>query len=159
MDILNLIQVLSLSKIMIKININEIDRRNYPKIIAIYAIIKGDKVYIGKSIDVISRLMYHKTNTLKGGDMYILEAYKHITNFDLMIMEDFYISKFKALGYKVINVADALPKRIRNFLMGKTRKIKLYNQFLNEDYLNISDIFDIEVYVNSKGTPYMRMRK
>ena len=144
---------------MFKINIDEIDRRNFPKIIAIYAIIKGDKVYIGKSIDVISRLMYHKTNTLKGGDMYILEAYKHITNFDLMIMEDFYISKFKALGYKVINVADALPKRIRNFLMGKTRKIKLYNQFLNEDYLNISDIFDIEVYVNSKGTPYMRMRK
>lgn len=159
MDILNLIQVLSLSKTMIKININEIDRRNYPKIIAIYAIIKGDKVYIGKSIDVISRLMYHKTNTLKGGDMYILEAYKYITNFDLMIMEDFYISKFKALGYKVINVADAIPKRIRNFLMGKTRKIKLYNQFLNEDYSNISNIFDIEVYVNSKGTPYMRMCK
>ena len=76
-----------------------------------------------------------------------------------MIMEDFYISKFKALGYKVINVADAIPKRIRNFLMGKTRKIKLYNQFLNEDYSNISNIFDIEVYVNSKGTPYMRMCK
>ena len=41
---------------MIKINIDEIDRRNYPRIIAIYAIIKGDKVYIGKSIDVLSRL-------------------------------------------------------------------------------------------------------
>ena len=144
---------------MIKININEIDRRNYPKIIAIYAIIKEDKVYIGKSIDVISRLMYHKTNTLKGGDMYILEAYKYITNFDLMVMEDFYICKFKALGYKVVNVADAIPKRIRKFLMGKTCKVKLYNQFLNEDYSNMSNIFDIEVFVNSKGTPYMRMCK
>lgn len=54
---------------MIEINIDKIDRRNFPKIIAIYAIIKGDKVYVGKSIDVISRLIYHKTTTLIGGPL------------------------------------------------------------------------------------------
>ena len=140
---------------MVKIDISDIDKRFAPRIIAIYAIIRDNKVYVGKSIDVLSRLMQHKTTTLKGGDMYILEAYKHITNFDLMIMEDFYICKFKALGYDVVNVCDAIPKRIRKFLMGETRRVKLYNQFLDEDYSNVSNIFDIEIKVTSTGKPYM----
>lgn len=126
-----------------EIYIEDIDLVEAPKIKGIYMIQTWDRVYIGKSTNIFGRLKYHKTNTFPKNTkrMYILEAYKDITDLDLMVMEDFYICKFKALGYNLENRVDAIPPKLRSFLRGGKQWIKPYKQFKNME----SDIFDIEI--------------
>ena len=140
---------------MVEVNINSIDTRLAPRIIAIYAVINKNKAYIGKSTDALKRLEYHKTNIeiKDGAKFYILEAFKEITDFDLMLMEDIYICNFKAIGYKLINTADAIPPRIRKFLMRKRKKVKLYKQFQHNNMK--SSIYKFEIKENQNGTKYV----
>lgn len=136
---------------MVEVFIDDIDFIHAQQIKGIYMIATWDRVYIGKSKDILRRLKQHNTTTFKGEHkrMFIIEAYENISNLDLMIMEDFYICKFEALGYNLENKADAIPPRIRKFLRGGSKFIGLKKQF--KECFMASSIYRLEVHETKAG--------
>lgn len=136
---------------MVEVNIGSIDTNIVPRVAGIYVIENGNKAYVGKSSDIFKRLNFHR-NTISikdGAKYYIIEAYKDISELDLMIMEDFYILKYRALGYDLINTADAIPPKLRRFLIGRSKKFKVYNQFKNGKMK--SKLFKFDIRFNEYG--------
>ena len=144
---------------MVEVNIGSIDINVVPRVAGIYVIENGNKAYIGKSTDVFKRLNFHK-NTISikdGAKYYIIEAYKDISELDLMIMEDFYIFKYMALGYDLINTADAIPPKLRKFLIGRSDKFKVYKQFKNGKMK--SELFKFDIRLNEYGKEIAFIKK